>query len=159
MSSKITLENESGELNPGIEKLTEADIETVIRIERKSFKSPWEKKGFMNYAGRGDAFVVRTAQNVIVGYVLIKRQGDTILLSKMAIDPEYRGKGFGKFIMIWTRKFATDQNARRLLLHVRPSNSEAIRLYKKAGFEVIGRKVGHYRIGEKDAIEMQWMCS
>lgn len=160
MPNKITIGSGSKELNPRIEKMVEADIEIVMEIEKKSFDSHWKKKSsFIQYIERGDAFVVRTMENVIVGYVLIKRQEDTILLSKMAVDPEYRGKGFGKFIVIWAQKLATNQNARRLHLHVRPSNLGAINLYKNTGFEEIGMVPGHYTKTGEDAIEMQWVCS
>lgn len=165
MTNKIITENESKELNPRIEKMVEADIETVMKIESKSFDFPWKKKkNFMKYAERGDAFVVRTTHNVIVGYILIKRKGETIVIYKMATDPEYRCKGFGGFIIDWAQKFTKDQSATRLLLRVRASNYQAIEFYKNKGFEEIRKIEGYYEntgsnTEEKAAIKMQWVCS
>jgi ribosomal-protein-alanine N-acetyltransferase len=164
MTNKMVNNNESKELNPKIEKMTEADIETVMKIESKSFDFPWgKKKSFTEYTVRGDAFIVRTKQKILVGYALIKRNCDTIVLYKMATDPEYRRKGLGKFTTEWIQKFVKDQRFTKLLLHVRASNHPAINLYKKTGFKKIQSKKGHYKKGsntkEKTAIEMQWMCS
>jgi len=164
MTNTIITDNESKELPLKIEKMAEADIETVMKIESE-VDFPWKKKNsFLKYAERGEAFVVRTTQNVIAGYVLIERKGDTIVLCKMAIDSEYRHKGFGKFIIDWAKKFAKDQSAIRLLLHVRRSNYSAISLYKKTGFEEIRKSKDYYEktgsnIEEKAALEMQWVCS
>jgi ribosomal-protein-alanine N-acetyltransferase len=147
-----------------IDKMEEADIETVMKIERKSFDSPWSKRSFMQYVRQGDAFVVRTAHNVIVGYVLIKRKGNSIVLYKMATDPEYRRKGFGRFITDWAKKFAKVQSATRLLLHARESNHQAIEFYKNTGFKFIQKIPDHFKKTgsdkkEKAAFEFQWVCS
>ena len=163
MYSKITPENESKELDPKMEKMTEADIVTVMKIESDSFPFPWkDKMNFIRCAKSGDAFVVRTKQNVIVGYVLIERKDGEIVLTKMAINPEYRRKGLGRFIICWSQKFVNDQSVQRLRLHVRASNHKAIKLYKKTGFEELRRIKNGYGKGssaeERTAIEMQWVC-
>ena len=165
MCNKITTENESKELKPKIEKITKANIENVMQIESKSFDFPWKKKkSFMQYTEQGDAFVVQIERNIIVGYVLIKRKNDTIVLYKMAVDPKYRSKGLGKFIVKWIQEFANGRSAKRLLLHVRASNCQAIRLYRNTGFEEIKKIENYYkrtglRPEEKAAVKMQWICS
>lgn len=164
MTNKMIKNNESKELNPKIEKMTEADVETVMKIESKSFDFPWKKKkSFIAYAERGDALIARTKQNILVGYVLIKRKGDIIVLDRMAIDPEYCRKGLGKFTIEWIQKFVKDQCVSQLFLHVRASNHSAINFYKKTGFKEIMKKENYYKKTslhpeEKAAIAMQWLC-
>src|SRR5688572_28781043 len=165
MPSKITPENEEkGEIFREMNEMTEADIEAVMEIERKSFDYPWEKKSFIKYIERHSAFVIKNLQNkVIVGYVLIKQKEDAIELIKMATDPDHRRKGYAKFIVEWVKNFAHDKNATRLLLHVRASNFQAIEFYKNMGFEEIQRKENYYtktgsKPEEKTAIEMLLMC-
>jgi ribosomal-protein-alanine N-acetyltransferase len=43
-------------------------------------------------------------------------------------------------LMAWVRELAIDQ----ILLEVRPSNTAAIRLYRKLGFQEIGLRKGYY---------------
>lgn len=163
MSNKTTTDNKSNELNCRIEKMEETDIETVKKIESE-VEFPWKKKNsFLKYVERGEAFVVRIIQNVIVGYVLIESKGDTIVLCKMATDPEYLRKGIGKFTIEWAKKFAKDQSFTQLLLHVRASNQPAINLYKKTEFKETKRIKNYYKTTglypkEKVAIEMRWIC-
>jgi ribosomal-protein-alanine N-acetyltransferase len=164
MTDKTIKNNESKELSPRIETMTEADIETVMKIESNSFDYPWSKKrSFMQYIRQGNAFVVR-APNGIVGYVLMKYKDDDFELDKMAIASKYRRKGFGRSITDWAKKFAKDQSASRLFLHVRKSNHNAIEFYKSNGFEFIKEIPDHYKISgsnrkDKVALEFQWICS
>jgi len=161
MHNNMVIKNQYEELSPKIEQMAEADIKTVMQIESKDFDFPWkEKSSFINYTERRDAFVVRTKKNVIVGYVLIKPRGDTLWLCKMAIDPDYRRKGLGRFIIDWAQKYAIDQSATRLSLSVRASNYEAIEFYRHTGFKEVQRIENYYkktglRSEEKAAIEMQ----
>jgi ribosomal-protein-alanine N-acetyltransferase len=45
-----------------------------------------------------------------------------------------------------------------MFLEVRPSNTPALALYQKAGFETIGRRKGYYPAadGREDALVMRW---
>ena len=107
--------------------------------------------------------MVRTASDSIVGYVLITNEGDTIVLDKMAVDPAYRRRGIGTLIVSWVRGLAGDQGARRILLHVRMSNDDAIEFYRSVGFKVIERIENYYKktgtcAEERAALEMQMLC-
>ena len=57
----------------------------------------------------------------------------------------------------WMARTMREYGARSLLLEVRPSNAEALRLYRQYGFEPIGIRRGYYpaRRGREDAIVMR----
>jgi ribosomal protein S18 acetylase RimI-like enzyme len=120
----------------------------VMSIEKARFgKFAWKNEAnFMKYADRGDAFVVRDADEV-VGYVLLKEceGGLTISIVKMAVALDRQNQGLGRFILDWTRAHAEGKGAKRLVLHVRGSNTKAFDLYERNGFKVTERKESGYR--------------
>ena len=70
-------------------------------------------------------------------------------ISSIGVLPEYRGRGIGRALL------ETCQDALpTAIIHlcVRPSNEEAIRMYKMAGYEHIDRWAGYYNGGEDGLI-------
>lgn len=59
-------------------------------------------------------------------------------LYQMWVSPEYRGNGVGTALVDQVKKWAYDRNIEKLVLTVTTTNTDAISLYKKAGFEAIG---------------------
>jgi ribosomal-protein-alanine N-acetyltransferase len=129
-----------------------ADLSTVMEIEMASFpKFAWKRKAsFMKYINRGDAFVVRDADDAVVGYVLFKEceSGEIISIEKMAVAVDRRKQGLGRFILDWTCAHARDQCAKQLCLHVRGSNTRALNLYARNGFKVTAIEESGYADNE-----------
>lgn len=76
--------------------------------------------------------------NKIAGYTeLDRRFGNDIELAFLGLMPEYIGKGFGKYMLIWAIKKAWEYNPDRLWLHTCTNDHpKAIELYKKFGFRI-----------------------
>lgn len=81
----------------------------------------------------------------LVGYITLvfgkgaKFKGNCHLVST-AVKPEERGQGIGSKLFEASEKFARDRGARRVELEVFATNTGAIRLYERLGYEVEGRK-------------------
>lgn len=76
----------------------------------------------------------------IIGYYAycFEAEGEqTIILDNLFINPEYIGKGFGKFLMEDFFKRIDKENWESIVLH---SDPNAENFYHKLGFEVIGQK-------------------
>ena len=58
----------------------------------------------------------------------------------MGVHKDYRGQGLGRKLMEKTLEKAKAQGFERIELEVYPTNTVAIYLYEKMGFEVEGRK-------------------
>ena len=73
-----------------------------------------------------------------------------------------RGKGVGKWLLQWMNDYAAGQGAgRRLSLHVSRRNVDALRLYRRCGFQV--RREEHYAslgwlFGQADWVLMERRC-
>ncbi len=73
----------------------------------------------------------------------------------IAVCEEHRGCGVGGFLLESGLVEAQRRGVTRAHLDVRPSNSPALRLYRRVGFAEVGRRVRYYRDGE-DALLMTW---
>jgi ribosomal-protein-alanine N-acetyltransferase len=66
----------------------------------------------------------------------------------------YRQLGIGEGLLIATIELAQTLNAKIVTLEVRASNKVAQELYKKYGFQVVGRRLKYYSSDGEDAIIM-----
>lgn len=65
------------------------------------------------------------------------QEKDVFELTKMAVLPDYRGKGIGQQLLNYCILFAKKQNFKKLVLYSNTQLENAIYIYKKWGFEEI----------------------
>jgi ribosomal-protein-alanine N-acetyltransferase len=138
-----------------IRKMRVEDLEKVLEIERKSFSNPWSRNAFL-YEIESDVSYpwVVELDNEIVGYSIHWLIFDEAHLSNIAVDPAYRRRGIGKFILEKVVESAKKKGAKFLTLEVRISNSKAISLYTKMNFRVVGIRKNYYTNPVEDAFIM-----
>jgi ribosomal protein S18 acetylase RimI-like enzyme len=87
------------------------------------------------------------------GVALIARRGWTSRLDGMAIIPEARGCGVGRWLMDQLIAEARTRGERAMVLEVIEGNTAAVRLYEKSGFRVLRRLVSYAMSGTEAAAE------
>lgn len=89
--------------------------------------------------GRGGFFEVRTRPAHRVGslWVTVRDRPEpaTWHLLYIAIDPQWRGQGFGRAALCALMDMASIAGATAITLHVSPTNKVAQSLYKSLGFQ------------------------
>lgn len=78
------------------------------------------------------------------GFALLRAIADEAELLLIAVDPAARNGGIGAALVDDFIMLATARGARRLHLEVREDNN-AIGLYERAGFSLVGRRRDYYR--------------
>ena len=73
-------------------------------------------------------------QKCIGTFAFINKGKRLFEFSKMAIDPLYRGKGFGNAMMQFAISFAKKQNWNKIILYSNTILKNSIHLYSKYGF-------------------------
>lgn len=81
-------------------------------------------------------FCVLECGNKIVGSYGLSRVDDTLCeLRKMYLDPEHRGKGYGKALLEDALKRASELGYKSVFLETASVLKDAVKLYVKYGFE------------------------
>jgi len=131
----------------------------VLRIERASFRHPWNKPSFVWYYLKSpDEFLIATINDEVVGYIIAEVQKDLYgkaigHIVNLAVDPKYRGKGIGKALLQHLLNRFVSKGITRVYLEVSKSNEVAKRLYKAYGFKEQGIIRSYYQDGD-DAVVM-----
>ena len=110
-------------------------------------KLPWFKRLFSynHYPS--------TTEHIIgfAGFWLMLREAHLIVI---AARNNYRRVGIGEGLLISVIELARQVNANVVTLEVRVSNETAQALYKKYGFQVVGRRPRYYSDNGEDAVLM-----
>lgn len=85
-----------------------------------------EKRGMITYMAEVD--------NKIVGKVNLEISNDIGGIFGLGVIPEYRGKGYGREILLGAVEKLKERNSRAIMLQVAVKNNKALNLYKSCGF-------------------------
>jgi len=86
------------------------------------------------------------------GFVLSRGAADEEELLLIAVHPRHRGRGLGSALLARFIAAARARGAQRLFLEMRDGNP-AEALYRRHGFEQVGRRRGYYRRGSSDPLD------
>lgn len=138
-----------------IRKMKVVDLDRILEIERKSFPNPWSRNAFLYEIESEVSYPwVVELDNEIVGYSIHWLILDEAHLSNIAVAPLHRGKGIGKFLLEKIIESVKKKGAKILTLEVRVSNINAICLYTKMNFKVVGIRKNYYTNPVEDAFIM-----
>jgi len=140
------------------------DLEDVMRINQVCLPENYSTYFFMELHERyPETFIVAEVAGETVGYIMcriesglpdfgllgITKRGHVI---SVAVLPEYQRKGIGDALMREAMLGMRQYKVKECYLEVRVSNTPAINLYKKLGFETSRTVRGYYADGEDATI-------
>ena len=151
-----------------------ADIPQVVEIDRLSFPLPWSATSYRYELTENKAahFIVAAASGLesqqgllarllrqpavrlIVGYAGYWLVVDEAHIGTIAAHPHWRGRGVGERLLVALLHEALAHGALEAKLEVRLGNHAAQNLYRKYGFEEVGRRKHYYRDNGEDALLM-----
>jgi ribosomal-protein-alanine N-acetyltransferase len=143
-------------MNVELRRLEPADLDAVEAIERDSYPTPWSRAMLEAELRKPGSLALGACleQGELVGYAFASRYVDAWHVMNVAVAPAYRRRGIATALL--ERLFEiTDADPRRgHTLEVRVSNTEAIRLYERLGFQARGIRRGYYTDNREDALVM-----
>lgn len=135
--------------------MTAEDIPAVARLEQECFAEPWSENALAeSLADVNYVFFVATLDETVVGYVGAYLAADELSITNVAVTASYRRCGAADCLMKALDAFAKEKNLYGITLEVRVSNSAAIALYEKNGYEKSGIRKGFYSKPKEDALIM-----
>jgi ribosomal-protein-alanine N-acetyltransferase len=90
----------------------------------------------------------------LVGMMVLWVILDEAHIATIATHPDYRRQGIAKQLLAAALESAYAEGARSALLEVRAGNEAAQEMYRKLGFEVVGRRERYYKDNFEAAILM-----
>ena len=96
--------------------------------------------------------VVARMGNKLVGFGIMTYHEEQANLDLLAVKMIYRRRGIGKQIVKWLEEVALTAGIFNIFVQARKINNDAIKFYKKLGFEIIDEKSGFYRGQETGVI-------
>jgi ribosomal protein S18 acetylase RimI-like enzyme len=87
---------------------------------------------------QGYKYFVITYEQIPVGYISIKKEKDSLFLSKIYILKNYRGRKIGKTAMQFIYDKAKNMDCNKVVLTVNKHNSNSINAYVKLDFKNLG---------------------
>lgn len=128
-----------------ISKAEETDFKKISQIEEKHFKDPWSLDTIKSQYKVGNCVIyVAKCGKTVIGYTITTYVCDEIEILRVCIENRYRRKGVATRMFNEVLKYCEEHFLFYINLDVRVSNTEAISLYKKLGFGVVGERKGYY---------------
>ena len=146
-----------------ISPMTAQDLNVVLVMERESFPSPWTYSLFRQELDLSFSrhFVLRRScpdrNEEIIGYIIFWIIHDEVQLQRIAVKKDSRCKGMGSILIGKMMEVCLQEGVKSGSLEVRISNSSALGLYKKFGFQVAGMRKGYYTDTQDDALLMDFL--
>jgi ribosomal-protein-alanine N-acetyltransferase len=141
-----------------IRRMQEVDLPAVRTVEALSFSNPWSDDTFrgeiQNTSISFPFVVVRRPGDEVVAYIVFWLIRDDVQVNNIAVHPDCRGLGIGEALMRFAVAKVRGEGAAFMTLEVRPSNTAAVTLYRKLGFEILGTRKNYYTKPDEDAFIM-----
>lgn len=157
-----------------VEPMRLDDVPEVMAIERESFPLPWPERAYRYelLQNQNSHYVVLrptsepdaglwwhglrrvwrgNTRPKIIGYGGFWMIAGEAHISTIAVDPTWRRRGLGELLLWEMLNRAVPLEAFEATLEVRVSNQVAQNLYRKYGFEQVGRRRRYYQDNGEDA--------
>ena len=139
-----------------LRRLGPTDLDSVEEIERASYPTPWSRAMFVAELRKPSSLAVGAfaPDDVLAGYAFVSRYVDAWHVMNIAVAPEYRRRGVARALLERVFEITAIDPRRGYTLEVRVSNTDAIRLYERLGFESRGIRRAYYTDNREDALVM-----
>jgi len=137
---------------PTIKAMSESDIIEIAELEKECFSEPWSVNSLRDELTNETArFYVLRDNKKLLGYIGANNICNEVYITNVAVNIDCRGKGYGKILVNHLIKQSEFEKAFFITLEVRKSNEQAIALYEKCGFKLIGERKNFYSKPTEDA--------
>ena len=137
-----------------IRMMQPADLKAVAAVERAAYEYPWSLGIFRDCLLAGYYCLVLDVGGSVTGYGIMSVAAGEAHLLNLCMHPGAQRLGYGRRLLNTLLLKASDAQADKVFLEVRPSNLAALLLYRSAGFDQIGVRPAYYQAanGREDAV-------
>jgi len=130
---------------------TAADVAAIEAIVQAAYSPYIERIGrkpgpmLEDYRQLVQAAGVHVLENAgsVQGFIILRDDGDALLLDNLAVAPEAQGLGFGRMLMDFAERQALDAGFAAIRLYTNEAMTENITLYTRRGYVETHRAEEH----------------
>ena len=138
--------------------MEERDFDEIVAIEEAVFTDAWMRDDFETaLTVKEQVFLVAEKGSRVVGYCGMWVIVDNGEIMNVAVAENARRQGIAERMLLLLMEEGRRRGAVAFQLEVRESNDAARTLYRKLGFEDVGRRKSYYSHPTEDAILMTRM--
>ena len=134
-----------------IRALAITDAARMAELHAQSFHKGWDAEDMGAHIQKDLCFGFGRPLD---GFIILSSAADQAEILTIAVDPAERRRGIARALLDIAETELVDNGVDTLFLEVAEDNEAAIKFYKGAGFEPIGRRPAYYKreIGRVAAI-------
>jgi [ribosomal protein S18]-alanine N-acetyltransferase len=140
-----------------IRRLALQDLDAIERIENAVYPTPWSRSMFAGELAKPSSLCIGgfdPDSGRLVAYLIVSRYVDAWHIMNLAVHPGWRRAGVASRLLDELLLVTAGDPRRGYTLEVRVSNTSAIALYERFGFETSGVRRGYYTDNREDALIM-----
>ncbi|BBA78656.1 ribosomal-protein-alanine acetyltransferase [cyanobacterium endosymbiont of Rhopalodia gibberula] len=126
----------------------------LVELDRICLGGLWTKRGYQRELDNPNSslLVLSIEFGSIIGCSCFWAILEEAHIALLMIHPDYQGQGLGQLLLYRLLKKAANCNLERATLEVQVSNQSALAVYKKIGFQLVGRRKSYYQKTGEDAL-------
>ena len=136
------------EVQVSIRTMRHDDLSLVSDIERRSYEFPWSHGVFRDCLLAGYQCIVLERDGDVTGYGILSVAAGEAHILNLCVEPAFRSHGYGERLLDEILFRARTSSVREIFLEVRPTNENAMALYKKKGFHQVANRPAYYQANE-----------
>lgn len=137
--------------------ISAADIPAVEKMEAEAFYDAWSQNMLLNEINNElTTYLVMELEGKVIGYCGFWLVAGEAQITRVAVEEELRGQGFGTRLTAALINKAWELGAEAITLEVRESNLAAQRAYLTCGFASEGIRPNYYEDNHENAVIM-WL--
>ncbi|WP_157736299.1 ribosomal protein S18-alanine N-acetyltransferase [Granulosicoccus antarcticus] len=125
-------------------------------MDRRNYEYAWTDGIFRDCLKAGYICPLMMIDDKIIGYGILQIGADEAHVLNLCIDKPWQRQGYAPILLEYLASQSIAKRAHIMFLEVRPSNTRAVELYQRSGFNEIGLRKNYYntRDGREDALVM-----
>ena len=148
----------SGTISPAVSITTlgPPDAGCLARLHGEIFANPWSEDDFrclLTGSGALGLAACATGNGAPVGFAILRTVADEAEILTFGVSRRSRRRGFGRALVAAILAHAAERLCTAVFLEVAEDNLAARDLYKRQGFELVGRRARYYRRSEGPAVD------
>ena len=130
-----------------IKRINKKDIDLCYELDSNTI-SLWSKEQWANeFKKDGTKIFGVLIKNLVIGICVFQVVLDEAQISYFVVNPNFRRKGFGSFLMSYLIRESEELSLKKLLLEVSQSNLTAQKFYTQFNFYTVGIRKNYYKDG------------